>query len=141
MQQQQDYVVRFAAKYFFVGRDEEGRPTGTEYPSFARLLTYRTALEIARSLRTLEYPDAVVCTIYGTPALPEDVAAPSEAATESSEFKSAWGLTEDSQPPIDPSWPKTKKEFYASEPGAWDRFRKLPSFQTHIDRIFAEENK
>lgn len=92
---QSKYLVRFADRYFFVGLDENGSPTGTLYPSYARTMSYMVAVEVAIRLQDIKYTDAVVATQYGKPALPEDTRALVKNLGESDEFKSAWNSAMD----------------------------------------------
>jgi hypothetical protein len=81
------FVVRFSQHYFYTGRDER-LARGTLFPSFARILTYLTAAEVARSLRELNYSDAIVTNLYGVPVLPEETVAADVRST--NEFQDAW---------------------------------------------------
>ena len=94
--QQDTFIVRFSARYFFLGR-KDGAPTATMIPSIARFLSYDCAILVVRALRSLGYGDAVVCTTRGQIAMPEDLCVQDQPCQD--EFEAAWGCDSDEEEP------------------------------------------
>lgn len=116
----QAFTVRFAAKYFYVGRDALRQPLGTFFQSRGLMMSYPVALEVAKNLRDLGYSDAVVCTSAGRPALPEHIDAAADDldavanARTSQEYLLMWGTDPE---PLEPEWEDESAEpIAASEP-------------------------
>jgi hypothetical protein len=92
----ESFLVRFAARHFFAGRNHRGEPLGSYFPSVGESLSYLCACEIVKKLRALGFTDAVVCTPTGQPALPEDIINVEDVRS-THEFLTVWGRDAESE--------------------------------------------
>jgi hypothetical protein len=86
--QQDIFLVRFSARYFFTGR-LDGQPQGVMIPSMAKFLTYDCAIRVIAALRSFGYGDAIVCNTRGQIVMPEDLCIQDDPCQE--EFQTVWG--------------------------------------------------
>jgi hypothetical protein len=85
------YLVRFSEQYFYSARSVSGvRALGTKFPSVALQMNYLVAVEVAKRLRDLGYPDSVVTDLYGAPVTAEALEQTPEDASATYDFAQAW---------------------------------------------------
>jgi hypothetical protein len=94
--QQNIFLVRFSARYFFTGR-QDGQPTGVMIPSMATFMTYDCAIQVVKALRSLGHEDAVVCNTRGQIVMPEDLCIQDDICEK--EFRTAWGSEHTAEDP------------------------------------------
>lgn len=99
----QQFLVKFSGTYFFVGRNKQGLPMGSPFPSIGLRMSYLTGCQVQERLQRMGHSDAIVCTLAGAGALPEDIEA---SSADEEELQFVWGSD---SPETETVQPKSRK--------------------------------